>query len=40
MSMSGGSSLNGVFQGAFVISGERIKITIFSLLRPTWLSDE
>lgn len=41
VSMSGGSSLNGVFQGAFVISGERMKITIIlSLLRPTWLSDD
>lgn len=31
-----GSSLNGVFQGAFVINGERTKITIIlSLLRPT-----
>lgn len=40
VSMSGGSSLNGVFQGAFVINGERTKIIIFSLLRPTWLSYE
>lgn len=40
VSISGGISLNDVFQGAFVINGERTKTIIFSLLRPTWLSDE